>query len=90
MSVLYTPDGGVVNTERPELHWPIEFMRMLAVFAANCHDTGLGIRCERCKEPLQGHNAKSDNFWRMECACRKYVGRNPLSTAVKKRAAGVH
>lgn len=83
-AVLYTPDGGVVNTAREEMHWPLEFMRMLAIFAANCQDTALGIRCERCTQMLQGHNARSDNFWKMECACRTYLGRNPLSTRVKE------
>lgn len=85
MSTIFTPGGGVIETERPEIHWPAEFMRMLAIFAANCGDIQLGIRCERCQQPLDGRNARSDNFWRMECACRKYIGKNPLSTAVKKR-----
>jgi hypothetical protein len=84
VSLIFTPGGGAIETERPEMHWPVEFMRMLAIFAANCEAGQLGIRCERCKQPLQGHNAKADNFWHMECACRRYLGRNPLSTAVKK------
>ena len=86
MSLIYTPDGGAINTERPEIHWPLEFMRMLAIFARNAGDIQLGLTCERCKESLQGRNATSDNFWRMECACRTYIGRNPLSSAVKKQA----
>ena len=89
MSLLWTPDG-TVNTERPEIHWPIEFMRFLAIFAANAEPIGLGLRCERCKEPLNGRNAKSDNFWHMECACRKYIGRNPLTTATKKESERAH
>jgi hypothetical protein len=84
MSLIYTPDGAAINTERQEMHWPIEFMRMLAIFARNAEDAGLGIRCERCKQMLQGANAREDNFWRMECHCRKYIGRNPLPTAQKK------
>lgn len=84
MSLIYTPDGGAINTERQEIHWPIEFMRMLAIFAANCHDTHLGIRCEKCQQMLQGQNARADNFWKMECACRTYIGRNPYSTKVKE------
>ena len=84
VSIIFTPDGGAIETERPEVHWPIEFMRMLAIFAANCEDAQLGIRCERCKQPLNGKNAQSDNFWHMECACRKYLGRNPLSSRVRK------
>ncbi len=87
MSLIFTPDGGAVNTERQEVHWPLEFMRMLAIFAANAGDIQLGIRCERCQQALQGHNAKADNFWHMECACRKYIGRNPLPSAVKRAGA---
>lgn len=84
MSLIFTPDGGVVNTERQEMHWPLDFMRMLAIFARNCDDTHLGIRCEDCKQMLQGTNAREDNFWRLECACRTYLGRNPLPTAQKR------
>jgi hypothetical protein len=87
VSLIYTPDGGAINTERPEMHWPLEYMRMLAIFARNCEDAGLGMHCAKCKQPLQGHNAREDNFWRMECACRKYIGRNPLPTAQKKATA---
>ena len=83
MSLIWTPDGAL-DTERKEVHWPLEFMRMLAIFAANCEDVRLGIRCENCKQPLQGTNAREDNFWKMDCACRKYTGRNPLSAAQRK------
>lgn len=84
MSTLFTPDGRTIETERPEVHWPLEFMRMLCIFAQNCGDIQLGLTCERCKQALQGHNARSDNFWRMECACRTYLGKNPLSTAQRR------
>lgn len=89
MSLIYTPSG-VVNTERQEIHWPIEFMRMLAIFAANCEEIQLGVRCERCKEPLNGKNARADNFWHMECACRTYIGRNPLATKFRHEAEATH
>jgi hypothetical protein len=89
VSLLYTPDGGVVNTERKQEHWPLWFMKMLHVFAMNAGEIGLGLHCERCKQPLSGQNADSDNFWHMECHCRKYIGRNPQSSAAKQRAAGL-
>ena len=81
MSLIWTPTGAM-NTERPEVFWPIEFMRMLAIFARNCEDIKLGLRCENCRQPLQGHNAREDNFWHMECHCRTYVGSNPLPKTV--------
>lgn len=87
VSLIYMPDGGAISTERPEIHWPIEYMRMLAIFAANCEEARLGLHCMNCKQPLNGTNARSDNFWHMECACRKYIGRNPLPTAQKKADA---
>jgi hypothetical protein len=83
--MLYGPGGGVLTGERQEIAWPPDFMRMLAIFARNCTDTGLGIRCERCKEPLNGSNADSDHEWTMECACRTYRGRNPLARALRRR-----
>lgn len=82
--MIYAPDGSAIETNRPEMHWPPEFMKMLAVFALACGEISLGVVCERCKQPLQGHNAREDNFWKMECACRKYVGRNPMSTAQRR------
>jgi len=80
-SILFAPDGRAISSERTEVHWPLAFMRMLAIFARNCEDGKLGIICENCKQPLQGQNAREDNFWRMECACRTYTGKNPLPTA---------
>lgn len=81
--MLFTPSGTVIR-ERTEVHWPPEFMRMLAIFAANHQDTGLGIICESCHEALTGANAREDNFWRMECACRTYIGRNPIKDKFRK------
>ena len=78
MSQLLMPDGRVVETDRKEEHWPPEFMKMLAVFAMACNDHHLGIVCLQCQQPLSGQNARDDNFWHMECGCRKYIGRNPL------------
>ena len=83
MSPIYAPDGRVASA-RPEEHWPPEFMKMLAVFAETLHTTKLGIRCEQCKQPLNGHNAREDNFWRMECGCRTYIGRNPLPASARQ------
>ena len=83
MSLIYTPTG-VVNTEREEIFWPPDFMRMLAIFAANCEDIKLGIRCDLCQQMLQGQNAREDTMWKMECACRTYRGRNPLPERVKQ------
>jgi hypothetical protein len=87
VSLLFTPGGGVINTERKEEHWPLWFMKMLHVFAMTAGDIGLGIVCEHCKQPLFGKNADADNFWKMECACRTYIGRNPQSQSAKRKAA---
>ncbi len=81
MSPILLPSG---REARIEVHWPPEFMRQLAIFVVTCTDTQLGVRCERCKEPLQGQNAREDNYWRMECACRTYLGRNPLPSAQRR------
>jgi hypothetical protein len=86
VSMIWTPDGGMISTERKEVHWPLDYMRMLAIFARNCEDAKLGIRCESCQQMLHGQNAREDNFWRMECGCRTYIGRNPLPTAQKQAA----
>jgi hypothetical protein len=50
-------------------------------------ETQLGLTCGRCDQKLHGANAREDNFWRMECACRTYLGRNPLSNAQKRGQA---
>lgn len=84
MGLIYTPDAGVVNTARKEEHWPPEFMKHLATFASTCETTHLGIVCNHCRQALQGANAREDNYWRMECACRTYIGRNPLPTRLRK------
>ena len=76
---LFAPDGNVLRA-RTEEHWPPDFMKMLSVFALSCADTHLGIVCERCDQALQGSNAREDTYWKLECACRTYRGRNPLTT----------
>lgn len=83
MSLLFTPDGGVVNTERQQQHWPLWFMKFLHTFVIAVFDAHLqlAITCQRCKEELHGQNADADNFWKMECSCRTYIGRNPQPTA---------
>jgi hypothetical protein len=81
--MIYAPDGTVLEARKEE-HWPPEFMQMLAAFALACDHSRLGIRCEQCKTVLQGQNASQDNMWTMECACRKYIGRNPMSSAQKR------
>lgn len=83
MSLLLTPDG-LVDTDRVQVEWPPEFMRMLAIFAANCGDIQLEIHCGRCHQPLWGKNARHDTDWRMECACRTYLGRNPLPKVTRQ------
>lgn len=81
--MLFAPDGTVLEARKQE-HWPAEFMKMLAVFALACTDTGLGVVCQRCKTTLVGANAREDNYWKMECQCRTYVGKNPMDTRQRR------
>lgn len=81
--MLYAPNGTVLEARKQE-HWPPEFMKMLAVFALGCTETSLGIVCNICKTPLQGANAREDNYWKMECSCRTYIGRNPMNARERR------
>lgn len=63
---------------RTEVKLPMEYMQMLAVLAETSADIDLGLHCSRCKENVVGKNARGDNRWIMECACRTYIGTNPL------------
>lgn len=74
---LWTPEG-VVVPERQEQRCPPEYMRMLAVLADTSAEIHLGLRCTRCGQDVVGKNARSDNRWIMECACRTFIGANPL------------
>jgi hypothetical protein len=75
--LLSTP-GGILSTGRTEERWPPEFMRMIALLAETSADIDIGLHCSRCKENLVGRNAREDRQWRLECACRTFVGANPL------------
>lgn len=80
-TTLWTP-GGLVNVgERVEVRVPPEYMRMVAVLAETSSDIGLGIHCSRCGQDLVGKNARADTQWIMECACRTFIGANPLPRA---------
>lgn len=67
--------------ERTEERYPPEFMRMIAVFADTSADTRIGLHCSECKQDFVGKNARADNQWRIECACRTITGGNPLPKA---------
>ena len=79
-SVLYTPHG-TVSLSRDEVPVPPEYLRMLAVFANTSEDLSLGLHCARCKQDLHGANTEHQGQWTMECGCRTFVGRNPMSAS---------
>lgn len=75
MSDLLIPTYG-----RQEVKLPMEYMQMLAVFAETSNEVDLGLHCSRCKENLVGKNASADKRWIMECACRTFIGANPIKS----------
>ncbi len=78
MSLIFTPGGGVVNTERLEEYLPPEYLRMLVVMADTSAQIDIGLHCSRCGQDLMGMNNPSDTHFRMECACRTFTGKNPM------------
>lgn len=80
MTQIWTP-GGMLSTERKEQHLPPEYLRMLAVLAETSGDIRIGLHCADCKQDIVGKNARADNKWIMECACRTFIGVNPLPRA---------
>jgi hypothetical protein len=66
---------------REEVTIPPEYAKMLAVFADTSSQIDLGLHCSRCKQDLVGKNARLDTRWILECACRTFVGGNPLRAA---------
>jgi hypothetical protein len=70
--------GREVTSERTEQRLPVEYMRMLTAFALHSNDLDLGLYCSRCGVNLSGKNASVDNRFLMECACRTFIGANPL------------
>lgn len=76
--LLWTP-GGFTATEREEVCLPPEYMRMLAVFGETSGQIDLGLHCSRCKQNVSGKNATADKHWTMECACRTFIGANPIT-----------
>lgn len=66
---------------RQTVKLPMEYMQMLAVLAETSAEISVGLHCSQCKENIVGKNARGDNRWIMECACRTFVGTNPLGGA---------
>lgn len=81
MSLLFLPGGGVYQTEREEEHVPMDYLRMLMVLADTGAQMGLGLHCANCKQDLVGDNDILSPTFRMECACRTFVGKNPTRAA---------
>lgn len=78
--MIWTP-GGMMSTERTAQALPAEFLKMLAVLGETAGDINIGLHCSLCKQDLVGKNARADNQWTMECACRTFKGGNPLPKA---------
>lgn len=77
----------ITNTEfwtssasRTEQVVPPEYLKMLAVLADTSAQIKLGLHCSLCGQDLIGKNSFSDRRWTMECACRTFIGGNPLRT----------
>lgn len=77
MSYLITPSG-IIDTDRTREHLPPEYLRMIAVFADTSSQIDLGLHCSRCGQDVQGSNVLGESRWQMECACRTFVGENPI------------
>jgi hypothetical protein len=80
-----TPTGfllpeGTLGT-REEVILPPEFAKMLAVLGDTAADIHLGLHCSMCGQDVVGKNARADTRWILECACRTFVGGNPLRAA---------
>lgn len=71
----------MLSTERELQILPPEFLRMLAVLGETAGDIEIGLHCSKCKQDLVGKNARADNQWTIECACRTFKGSNPIRTA---------
>jgi hypothetical protein len=74
---FWTP-GGMISTGREEVRVSPEYLRMVAVLAETSAEIELGLHCTRCAQDLVGKNARADTQWIMECACRTFIGANPL------------
>lgn len=72
---FWTPD-----TVRETVTVPPEYLRMIAVLAETSGEMDLGLHCSKCGQDLIGKNGRFDRQWVMECACRTFVGGNPLPT----------
>ena len=74
-----TANGMLVG--RQELSLPPEYVQMLAAFAETSSAIDLGLHCSRCGQDLRGANGRGDARWIMECACRTFIGANPVQRA---------
>jgi len=77
MPQIWTP-GGMVDTERQEVQVPAQWLQACADFAEDAADIGWGLHCSRCKQDISGRNASADKHWKLECACRTYIGNSSM------------
>lgn len=69
---------GFTTVGREEQRLPPEYMQMLVAFAETSAVVDLGLHCSRCKENVVGRNGPGDRKFIMDCACRTFIGANPL------------
>ena len=75
--MIYTADGSIA-TPRTIQTVPPEYLKMLAVLAETSGTINLGLHCSQCKQDVRGSNSERQGRWTMECACRTFIGANPL------------
>jgi hypothetical protein len=78
LSLIFTPNGGMINTERTDEDLPPEYLRMLVVLADTSAQLDIGLHCSRCNTDLVGSNNVNDPRMMLECACRTFTGPNPM------------
>lgn len=77
-STQFGVTSGGLHIGRTEVRLPPEYMQMLSALADTSGVIDLGLHCSRCRQDLRGANGRSDSRWIMECACRTFIGANPL------------
>lgn len=70
----------IIVPNRETVNLPPEYLRMLAVLAETSGEVDLGLHCSRCHENVTGKNGSGDRRWIMECGCRTFIGKNPITS----------
>lgn len=76
--MIITPDSLTLKADRQAVVLPPQYLKALADLADDSALLNIGLHCSLCGADLVAANGYGDARWALDCACRTFIGANPM------------